>query len=293
MFHFLFRRKISSAKFSLLIHQFISLLLQRNKSVHTAQNYKRDLLKFQAWVQLRQYNLSALTPLQITEYLFQESEHLNPQTKARQRASLKGFFDFLMESELVSWKVSPIKKSLHSIAVKDKDIEHTLAITPSEFQTLMKLPLSPLEECLLRLLYDAGLRIFEAAHLEWAQCDAEKQQLYFLRKGGDRHLLKIYEGDALFRSLDLLRKQMPKAVHVMSSKEGGSLSERDLFRRVKKIMQRASLVRATTLSPHSFRKGCASYLYFKTKDLMLVRDYLNHKDAKVTQSYIDLSAVNF
>ena len=41
------------------------------------------------------------------------------------------------------------------------------------------------------------------------------------------------------------------------------------------------------ITPHSFRKACATYLYFQTKDLLYVRDYLNHNDAKVTQTYID------
>ena len=36
-----------------------------------------------------------------------------------------------------------------------------------------------------------------------------------------------------------------------------------------------------SLGPHSFRKACATNLYLRHKDLLLVRDYLNHKDAKV------------
>ena len=43
----------------------------------------------------------------------------------------------------------------------------------------------------------------------------------------------------------------------------------------------------SNLTPHSFRRACATNLYLKTRDLLLVRDYLNHHDAKVTQSYID------
>ena len=41
------------------------------------------------------------------------------------------------------------------------------------------------------------------------------------------------------------------------------------------------------LTPHSFRRACATNLYIETKDLLFVRDYLNHHDAKVTQTYID------
>ena len=43
----------------------------------------------------------------------------------------------------------------------------------------------------------------------------------------------------------------------------------------------------SSLTPHSFRRACATNLYIETRDLLLVRDYLNHHDAKVTQTYID------
>ena len=53
-----------------------------------------------------------------------------------------------------------------------------------------------------------------------------------------------------------------------------------------KIIERATL-EISDITPHSFRKACATELYMKSKDLLYVRDYLNHKDAKVTQTYID------
>jgi len=48
-----------------------------------------------------------------------------------------------------------------------------------------------------------------------------------------------------------------------------------------------SLIRTKKLTPHSFRKAFATQLYLKTKDLLYVRDYLHHSDAKITQTYID------
>ena len=60
-----------------------------------------------------------------------------------------------------------------------------------------------------------------------------------------------------------------------------------MYNRIIKIF-RKSMCPSDELTPHSFRKACATNLYEQTKDLLFVRDYLNHSDAKVTQTYIEV-----
>ena len=63
-----------------------------------------------------------------------------------------------------------------------------------------------------------------------------------------------------------------------------------MYNRITNILKKCNL--PEELTPHSFRRACATNLYIETKDLLLVRDYLNHHDAKVTQTYIDSSQLN-
>ena len=62
-----------------------------------------------------------------------------------------------------------------------------------------------------------------------------------------------------------------------------------MYNRVLKILEKSNLPKE--LTPHSFRRACATNLYLETRDLLLVRDYLNHHDAKVTQTYIDSTQI--
>ena len=64
------------------------------------------------------------------------------------------------------------------------------------------------------------------------------------------------------------------------------ISTRGMYGRISRILKRAG-INSKGLGPHSFRKACATNLYIQTKDILLVRNYLNHKDAKVTQTYIE------
>ena len=68
------------------------------------------------------------------------------------------------------------------------------------------------------------------------------------------------------------------------------VSEKTMYNRITNILKKCHL--PEDLTPHSFRRACATNLYIETKDLLFVRDYLNHHDAKVTQTYIDSSQLN-
>ena len=54
-----------------------------------------------------------------------------------------------------------------------------------------------------------------------------------------------------------------------------------------KLLRSAGCTRSRSTQ---FSEARATNLYLRTKDLLFVRDYLNHKDAKVTQTYIDYEA---
>ena len=77
---------------------------------------------------------------------------------------------------------------------------------------------------------------------------------------------------------------------LFQNKEGRPYSLKTFYNQIMKIIERAEVTPG--ISPHSFRKACATNLYIKTLDLLYVRDYLNHSDAKVTQTYIDKATLS-
>ncbi|MDH4468824.1 MAG: site-specific integrase [Bacteriovoracaceae bacterium] len=227
--------------------------------------------------------------------LFQLRSPLKASSRRRHFTALKMFFQFLIESEqkeTLRIKKNPVMAALHSIKLKDIDIDHTKNISPEEFSKLLLKNKSVKSQFILNLLYFGGLRLAELCSLQVDSFDKSKQTIKLLRKGGSIQFLKVQNADLIF---ELFHKYcysfhinqgwlfFDRFSNVASKKH---ITERSMYGVIKRMIKKG-LPESVGIGPHSFRKACASELYKKTKDLLLVRNYLNHKDAKVTQSYID------
>lgn len=305
-----------------LIEKFKSLLMQQNKSMHTVLNYSQDLELFFSWLDSQNLKLKKIGPELLGQYLnllqksasivtpnikpkwwdiFSKSERPLPDsfkilrsvaTRRRHMLAIKKFFQFLIDAELAGFakKLNPVRSSLHQIRLKDIDMVPTAPIYEQEVLALCSMPLSPEKEAMIRLLFYAGLRLAELQQLKWENVDFEKKSLKLIRKGGEWHTLKIFREENLFPTLmQFSAQQQRKSGYIFSNDQGTTyVSAQNLYVKLTRLLQKIKLKRHP-ISPHSFRKGCATWLYQETKDLLMVRNYLNHKDAKVTQIYIEIA----
>lgn len=212
---------------------------------------------------------------------------------------LRNFFEFLKQKhedlpgkEGEKFEKNPIKSKLHNIRLKDTDINHTLFLGPEDFEKLDFFAHKTLDRCLIYILYYGGLRLAEAQRLHFHDIDMEQGRVDLIRKGGYRHQLYFHQFVEVKRELirheqNENRNQGPIFISQKSKK---ALTSRALAHRLKKLFLKAGLVQG--IAPHSFRKARATELYIETRDLLYVRDYLNHADAKVTQTYIDQKALS-
>ncbi len=219
---------------------------------------------------------------------------LAPSTRKRRLTSLKKFFDYLGEIHQAQgvnlFTKHPISQTLHHIKLKDADIEHTKLLRADEFDQLTSELVYPEDRLLCYLLFDGGLRIREAQRLKFSDFNWESGSLDLIRKGGKRHHLQLRRKTRIFSELERVKvRQIRPSPYIFSDKTGlRPLSVRALGARIKKYLERYLMDHQR--SAHSFRKGCATELYQKTRDLLHVRDYLNHQNALVTQTYIENSS---
>jgi site-specific recombinase XerD len=309
-----------SPKVKIEYEKFLELFLANyqtnNRSEKTVINYRLDILKFLRWCEENHINsLKELSPTDMSQYLkylltnknspreltFRQKflNFFRPKVKKitpthplaigslkRHLSSLKNFFNFLIDiNEL---KVSPIRSRLHNIKLKEKDMEHTQHLTPEQFEKLMKVKKSSKEEVILKILYYGGLRIGELTILKLEDFNPQQKTLKLIRKGGDIHYLPLKYFDEIHLLVKFYAHHNGILKGALFHQNRKSVSEKAMYETIKKIIKRAELDNLN-LSPHSFRKACATALYFETKDLLYVRDYLNHQDATVTQTYIDSS----
>ena len=214
-------------------------------------------------------------------------------SRRRHLSSLKNFFEYLKEiHEDTSDKFSknPVKSKIHAITLKEIDVTPTTMISKEDFKLIEERTFRTSERLILYLLYYGGLRLSELCELKISNFDFQSRTMTFNRKGGYVHTLVIQKDELIFKNLKhYIGENEFNKIFLFQTKRGTSYSPKAMYNKIIKIIERAipNNEISTRITPHSFRKGCATELYIKSKDLLYVRDYLNHKDAKITQTYID------
>jgi integrase/recombinase XerD len=215
-------------------------------------------------------------------------------SKKRHLSCLKNFFEFLKqthEGHSKKFKNNPIKDKIHGIKLKEIDVDHTHPLLPSHWEKINDTLYRVEEKFLANLLYFGGLRLSEAQSLNIEDFDFGAKTLLLKRKGGYKHQLKIQNSRKIFEQLDLYLAKKRNILEgaLFTGRDGKRAGLKTMYNRVMKILEKSKLPQE--LTPHSFRRACATNLYLQTKDLLLVRDYLNHHDAKITQTYIDSNQI--
>lgn len=299
------------------INVFLDNCKKRNRSDKTIQSYAQDLKKFKNWLNIarRKKSLSKVTSEDINlyqslltdggkvyrsapwplhyfirpKYQF-EQKPLSVNTRKRKLSTIKNFYDFYQQYYKV--KSNPVKMKLHSIKLKDIDMTHTPMIYEHEWQILYESKWRVSDRLIMALMYFGGLRLSEVANLHIDSLDLNNKTINFYRKGGGYHRLKIHEFE-LINSLwaAQVNKNFKSSLFLFPGRFGKQISSRSLYQRIKNSIFDCKINQK--ISPHSLRKACATNLYQRTKDLLYVRDYLFHADAKVTQTYIDKNILDY
>lgn len=302
-----------------------------NKSEHTLRNYRSDLEKFLLWYETSHKNyLNFANSKTIGEYktflshggvilqrhglikkwIFYFFKFLIPKSHTHQRplfiqrplavasrrrhlSAIKNFFEFLKQTHEDNGKIfktNPVKSKIHAIKLKEMDVTPTKLLDRADWEKLEEKTYRIKDRLMINLLYFGGLRLQELCDLRWEHFDEASNSLTFIRKGGRVHTLFIQKSDEIFKLLALHQgHRTHNSAYLFTNSKGKVLTSRSLYNQILRLLIKSDC--EPGLSPHSFRKACATELYIRTKDLLLVRNYLNHRDAKVTQTYIDNRAL--
>lgn len=244
---------------------------------------------FKKFLEIVSKNKTDVDDQSILEHELTTQQPLAVSSRRRHLSALKNFFEFLKqvnEDEGKIFEKNPVKSKIHAIKLKDIDVNHTTMLNRDDWVKIDMYAQRPQERLIVYLLYWGGLRLSELCELKISCFDLKTQTLCFARKGGSVHTLAIQRNDTIFEYLhQYLRVRKHDSPFLFPNRDGNKISSRGMYKKIMKIFTKSEC--SADLTPHSFRKACATNLYLKKKDLLVVRDYLNHADAKVTQTYID------
>ena len=140
------------------------------------------------------------------------------------------------------------------------------------------------------LLFATGVRVSELASIRTTDIDLEQRSVRILGKGSrERQVFLPNEGlaDALRDYMVTLHQSDRAPARLLVNRIGQPMSAAALRARVRKLAERAGLVRRVT--PHMFRHTAATALIEAGVDIRLVQRLLGHQSITTTQIYTHIS----
>jgi integrase/recombinase XerD len=263
--------------------------VEKGLSVNTVAAYRRDLAKFNVFVQKRKRTLDAVNRDDVVDFLAAlYREKLESRTVARHLVTLRNFFRFAQIQELITADPSlnlespKIRRSLPGY-LKLEEVDRLLA------QPDAKTALGLRDLAMLEVLYSTGLRVSELIGLRVADLDAKVGCIRCIGKG-DKERIVPAGRKALGMVEKYLRDARPKLLGkgvasqaLFVNRRGHSLSRVGVWKILSAYGRRAGL--RIALAPHMLRHSFATHLLERGADLRSVQLMLGHADISTTQIY--------
>ena len=264
--------------------------LQNDKKLsdNTLQSYKRDIMQYQAYVNLNNINYLKVDEKKIKEYLqYLQEIGKKSSTVSRSLASIRSFYQFLVRTKIISQDPT---ESIQSPKI-EKRIPSIL--TSKEIELLLDQPKDvdlkgTRDKAMLEFAYATGMRVTEIISLNIE--DVNLEEGYVLCKFGSKQrniplgslslkALKDYADNA--RGI-LLKNDTERALFVNIN--GQRLTRQGFWKIIKYYKEQAHITKDIT--PHVLRHSFATHLLQNGADLKSIQTMLGHSDISSTQVYM-------
>ncbi len=263
------------------------LSIERGLSENTLLAYRNDLVDFAEFVNnLGLVELSEISRSNVNQYIRElRLKQFSPGTITRKIASLRGFFKWLISSEIVSHdptaSLEQPKLSRHLPKV----------LTLSEMDAILDEKLSSLDRALTEMLYAAGLRVSELANLKITDVNIEQSYVRCLGKGSKERLVPIGRyakaavEDYLKERKEIIQKFDLDTKQLFLDEKGRNVTRQKIYLLIKNLGKKVN----KNISPHTMRHSFATHLLENGADLRVVQELLGHSDVSTTQLYTHVS----
>jgi integrase/recombinase XerD len=273
-----------------LLRRFYSRLIAlERRSPLTAETYRFEIRRFLEFLAARKLQAETVRTEEIADYLEERrrKDCIDSRSAAKAVSCLRSFFRFLLEEsrrkDNPALILEPPRRGMHlPETLAGGQIARILAAVDTST------PLGIRDRALYSLIYQAGLRVSEAVHLN-------VRDLEFSRKGGiarvmgkgSKERLVIFGTDAAQWLTRYLKESRPRlagsrAVSALFiTKAGKRLSRKGIW---KNFVPLTAMAGAPS-KLHSLRHTFATELLANGADLRSVQELLGHADLSTTQIY--------
>lgn len=264
----------------------------------TIANYRKYLDQFKRHLQgLGVSDMRKVTHQMIVDY--QASVMGQPvamETKALKIRPVKRLFEYLVKAHKLL--INPAEGVVETCR-KHRKIGPVLTV--EEVKTLMDQPNLSLktgirDRAIMEVLYATAIRLDELLSLEIYHADLKDKVLY-IRKGKGKKQRVVPLGKVatgwLREYLEKIRpyyaKKRPRQRRLFLLSTGEAITAGTVRQAMRKYRNQAHI--SKPVSPHVFRRSCATHLLQQGADIRYIQKLLGHRHLKTTQSYTKVMPV--
>lgn len=262
------------------------LFLKTEKKLgnNTIDSYILDIIKFYEWN--NNSDITFMSKKQILEYISFLRSYLNEKSINRHISSLKGFYLYLVDNNII--RESPLDE-IYSLKTK-KTLPKYLSVEEVDrlLNINLKTPFDYRNKAMLEVMYATGLRVSELVGLCFSNIDFENSLIRVNGKGKkDRivplgeiaqYYLKIYIND--YRS-KLLNKNNYDLIFL--NNHGKPISRQGFNFILNNIRKEVKIDKDIT--PHTLRHSFATHLLERGADIRSIQEMLGHENISTTNIY--------
>ena len=235
----------------------------------------------------------------IEEYVTHLHKSYKQKTVKRKIASIKAFYNYLEETEIIA--ESPFRK----IKVKFKETVTLPRIIPRE--EIEKL-LNHMYQCLnendkasrkfmlrdvavIEVFFATGARVYEISNIRDDSINLNTGLIRLMGKGGKERYVQNSNTsilEVLKKHYDENEQSIKKSGYFFVNNRESRYTEQSIRLMLKKYTKQAGIER--NITPHMFRHSFATYLIEEGVDVSCVQQILGHSSIKTTQIYIHIAA---
>ncbi len=272
----------------------IDMWLRSHRSPKTREAYRADIADLFAFtIGKHLQELTLLDLLDFEAHLTQEGKRIA--SIARKLSAVKSLLTFCYKAGYTQVNVGA---ALTLPSVKTRLAERIMS--ESQVLTMLALETDPRNHAMLRLLYNAAIRVSELCALTWNDLQSNEKggQVRVFGKGGKERYILISKDT--YEELRALRQNALDFAPIFQSRKStksGFLERGQVYKIVESAAIRAGIavysetnkegheVKRSRVSPHWIRHAHASHAIDRKAPVTLVRDTLGHASIATTNKY--------
>jgi integrase/recombinase XerD len=264
----------------------------------TIDSYRKNLDQFQRFLNdLEVSDMRKVTHQMIIDY--QQTVMAQPvavETKALKIRPVKRLFEHLVAAHKLL--INPCD------GIVETNRRHRKigpVLTVEEVKQVMEQPNLSLktgirDRAIMEVLYATAIRLDELIHLEIYHADLKDKVLYIRKgKGKKQRVVPLGKTAAawLKEYLENIRpyyaKKQPRQRRLLLNHSGRRLTGQSVRAAMNKYRRQAAI--SKPVSPHVFRRSCATHLLQQGADIRYIQKLLGHRSLKTTQGYTKVMPV--